>query len=703
MGFSLYTGHNFIFVLLIIVLSLFVSFFYYRKTKTEPKKRYLLSSIRFLSIFFLLMLFLFPVLTYTAKSNDKLLNIFLIDNSQSLNIENRKDSLLINFKKILKESESFNSNNRIFLFSGTLLKEINANEIDSIDFKSPGNTSTNLSATIDLLAQNLSGSRISSLNIFSDGIINTGGNPSKYALEINSPVNFYLSGDTSQKKDLVVKDVLFNDPVFIESNTIIKANIESFGYTTRIVINLFEENNKISSKTIDVNSGESYYSVDFSVKSNTEGIKKYKVEIEKENDEITLRNNYKEFFIKFVDNKLKILVLGGYPSSDLAFLSETLNSIKNFEVNYLTQKSPKEYYEGMPPDLNDFRIIILIGYPTSASNPEMINSVRSSVTKNGTSLFFIAGRNIDYDKLSVLYPYLPFKAESISNVEQETGLRAVSLLSNEIFLNSFSQLKYAPKIFKTKTQFSVKPGSETILLSESTGEPVFVINNSGEVKSAAFLANAFYKWQLSLSEYSASELMTDILSGTSTAIAPKEKSKKFYTQTQGNIFSPGEVFELKSIISDDGIIGRKQVKVKIYNDKFSKDIDLEKISDKEFSAKTFLDVKDDYFILTELFSEGVKLESNLKRISISESNFEYINTKADRTLLKELSLLTGGIDLNSSNQIITSDKPEDNTNQNRDVYSNKKNVNLNFNFYFLFPVLLLLSLEWLIRKRNNLP
>ena len=104
MGFSIYTGHNFIFVLLIIILSLFISFFYYRKTKTEPNKRYLLSSIRFLSVFFLLMLFLFPVLTYSAKIIDNLLNIFLIDNSQSLNIEDRKDSLLINLKKILKNS-----------------------------------------------------------------------------------------------------------------------------------------------------------------------------------------------------------------------------------------------------------------------------------------------------------------------------------------------------------------------------------------------------------------------------------------------------------------------------------------------------------------------------------------------------------------------------------------------------------------------
>ena len=81
---------------------------------------------------------------------------------------------------------------------------------------------------------------------------------------------------------------------------------------------------------------------------------KYKIEIEPLEDEITKKNNFNDFFIKYLNNKFKVLVIAGGPSPDLGYVSEELKRIRNFETTFLTQKSADAYYEDIVPDLNEF-------------------------------------------------------------------------------------------------------------------------------------------------------------------------------------------------------------------------------------------------------------------------------------------------------------------------------------------------------------
>lgn len=116
---------------------------------------------------------------------------------------------------------------------------------------------------------------------------------------------------------------------------------------------------------------------------------------------------------------------------------------------------------------------------------------------------------------------------------------------------------------------------------------------------------------------------------------------------------------------------------------------------------------DDYYI--ELFAEsgGVPYSSIKKRILVDTSNLEFKITKSNFENLRELSGNTGGkfmryeIDKNYSNisDTIKQHTKGDHTNYREitkkyDIWQNK---------YVFILIILLLTFEWIMKKRNNLP
>ncbi len=79
------------------------AYLYYRKSNLESPKKYIFPAIRFFSIFFILLLFFTPVLSFVTSDLNESRNIFLIDASRSLEIENRKNDELNYIKNKIPE------------------------------------------------------------------------------------------------------------------------------------------------------------------------------------------------------------------------------------------------------------------------------------------------------------------------------------------------------------------------------------------------------------------------------------------------------------------------------------------------------------------------------------------------------------------------------------------------------------------------
>ncbi len=705
MDFNFKTDFNLLSSIALVVIAFVISYYYYKKSNLDGIKKKLFTVLRFLTLFFIFLLLSSPVISFFTGKFQKPVNVFLVDNSQSLLLDKRDSVLKDVLKNKIINSESGTSENLYYLFSGNLSGEIGSDELEEFSYMGKDNFETDLTESIYSLRDKLVNKNLSSVTILSDGIVNEGGNPLTAARLLNVPVNHVLTGDTLQHNDLVLRNVFYNKTAFIESSVPVYIEINSFGYNSDVKINLYEEDKLVQSKVIKVTPDQNAYNLSFNVLSNAENVIKYKIEIEAQDDEITLKNNYQEVFIKFVDNKFKILVISGGPGADFSFISEEIKKVKNFETTFLTQKSESEFYEGAIPDLSIFDSYILIGYPTSISNPGLLNDLKLQLEKNNTSLIFFASRNTNYGKLSVLYDRLPFKASSYSEAEQETGIRAVSNLNDEVFKNAglISSVTSFPNIFKSATVFSVSPSSETFLIMTQNAEPAYVIQNSDKNKSAAFLAYGLYKWRLNPQKNSGGELLNYIITSSVIAITNKDEKKTFTVETGRPVYSRFENVKFTARIKNYELHGDERITIQISGDGYSSSLELTKRENKYFEGEINIPLDGNYRYTAELFSGDKVIESSDNRFAVGENNFEFKFTRADNSVLNNLSKETRGYNFSDLSEKEITDSLNYINEKSESEIKYRSSFELNVNPYYLTIVIFLLCLEWFFRKRNNLP
>lgn len=705
MDVTLKTDYGFLFIIISIIISAAVSWIYYRRSDLEGMKKKLLAALRFLSVFFILQLFSSPVISLFKNIFREPVSVFLIDNSQSLLLENRNIRLSEVLKNKIMNSAPGNSENLYFLFSENLIREIKKDDLDKISYEGINNFETNLTSSLYSLQQRLAGENVSAVTVISDGIINGGGNPGTAARLLNVPVNYILTGDTVQKNDLVLRNIFYNKTAFIESSVPVKIEINSYNYDRDIKINLYEENDLIQSKVLTVSKDKNVYDISFNVNSISEKVVRYKTEIEGIDDEITQKNNFREFFIKFVNNKFKILVLAGGPGPDLAFLSEEIKKVKNFDATFLTQKSASEFYEGAVPDLSGFDSYVLIGYPTSVTNQNILNDIRSSVEKNNSSIVFFAQRNTDFNKLSVLSDKLPFKTISYTDKEEQTGIRSVSKIENEIFRNAeiITQVNSFPDIFKTVSEFTVNPAAETFLIMNKNSSPAFIIQNTDKNRSAAFLAYGFYKWRLNNQRNNAGDVLNYIITSSIIAVTDKEQKKAFTIETTKPVYSKFENVKFIARITNYDLQGGEKIKVKISGEGFNNSFELLKKDNRYFEGEINVPADGTYSYTAELYSGNNFIESTDNRFLIGQNNYEYLLTRADNSVLNELTGVSSGVNFSDKDNSAVKDSLEKFNELSRSEFRSGKNFELNINPYYLGILIFLLCMEWFFRKRNNLP
>ena len=705
MDLSFRTDYNIFFILLLLVISAAVSFFYYKHTKLEATPKKIFTFLRFLSVFFILLLLLSPALSYIKNITADPVNVFLIDNSLSMTIDNRQDMI----KKIIEEktadAESGNAENRYFFFSEDIIKEIKSGEFDSLDFSGSRIFKTNISSALNSVREKFQNKNLSTVTVISDGIINEGGNSLTTVKSLNVPFNYILIGDTVQKKDVSVKNIYYNKSAFIESNVPVKAEINSYNYDKDLTVNLFEDNKLIDTKNVLLNSNKVNYDVSFSVSYFEEAIKKYRIELKGSDDEITLKNNYSEFFIKYTDNKFRILVLSGGPGPDFAFLKEELSQIKNFETSFLTQKSQTEFYEPIPADLGAFDSYILIGYPTVVSNISILNDISDKIKKNNSSVIFFNERNIDFKKLSLIEDRLPFRTVRISDSELETGIKSVVNLNPEVFRNSelISSVNSFPDIFTTASEFSINPNAETYLVMNRNSEPAFIMENSDKNKSSAFLAYGFYKWRLNSRSNKSGELLRYLISNSVISLTGKESGNKFNIETSEPVYSETEDIKFEAVITNFEIKGDEKILLKISGNKYDSSFYLSKIRGKFYSGEINIPVKGDYEFTAELLSNNISQQTLKGRFTIDENNYEFKSTRSDNTFLSMLSNDTKGYNLSNKESGEIKNLFNEMNSKSINEFKARSNFEFDINPYYLTILIFLLCLEWFLRKRNNLP
>ncbi|CAN5621744.1 hypothetical protein BH10BAC5_BH10BAC5_02830 [soil metagenome] len=681
MQFSFNNSLPLVYIFLFLAISIVVAFLYYRNTRTESPKT-LLIILRSLFIFFLLLLFISPLLSYIKKEPQKLSPVILSDNSKSLITENRYRELNSYFLH--------NDNLRLINFEGSLADT------------SISSFSRNVTDVNNALENVLQSGSAGSVTIVSDGIFNYGTDPLLTARKLQCPVNYILVGDTAQKKDILVNDIYYNRTSFVESRTQIKVQIRSYGYSGTAEVSLFRENNLVEKKRITLDPAQINYEIEFFVTSQKEGFVKYRSEVSEQIGEITEKNNFKEFVIEYLDNKFNVVFIAGGPSSDVAFIKEEISSISNIKSEFYTQKNSNEFYEGGNINFEKKDAIVLIGYPTGISNPNLINNIKDNLNIGTSSLIFVESRNVDYEKLKQFGSFLPFETGLVSNTEEETGLNGVSK-SNEYFNIDLSPLTSFSNIFRNRSIINASSNSSSYILSKS-GMPALIINSSGTSGSAAFLFHGLYKWKLNPSANYKKNFFGELFLNTLKSVSKKNSQKDVEIFIDRNRLNYNEL-KLTAKLNGTVPVNDPKVNASIrLNDMAPENVTMNRVSANQFVyIKEINSDVSDIRVYAEITGAQKNYSDSLR--IVTDNNYEFRETAASRSQLNELSANSGGMDMTGKtadevSRIINDQSQKTGLNERPAEYY--KRSELKFNAWYLSFMLLFLFIEWIIRKRSNL-
>jgi len=695
-GFS--SSYSPLFLALFMVIAAAVSYYFYRNTAVEKNKKALLIALKTAAIFILLALFIEPVLSYLTGNSSSRKDIVLIDISRSNTLEGKQEQI----DRVIKEAGLFKRESDVFGFSSAVIV---LKDADSISYNG---YSTDLVTSLRSIKENFPDGSYNSVTLLTDGIFTDGSNPVYEAMTFNAPFVIFPVGDTAEKKDIILKSIVRNEKAFTGTPVKIRVflTINKAG-TESTVIKLQREGSEIRSHLLNFEPGKTNYEAEFEVTENTPGKIKYRITVENIPGELTYKNNHNDFFITFIDNKVNILVVSGGPGYDNEFTGSVLKRIGNYNITYRTQKSAGDFYEG-PIDYRQFAelsTLFMLNYPTNVTSSAMVSEISTAVKQFNVPVVFFAGKNTDYQKLSTFDEQIPFSAGRINQGENLFRLQPVTLSENS--LANIPGLGSTNEIFRNIGGIMPKPGSVTLATDKASGEPVIINRVNGNLRSTAFLGYGLWRWKLNPGTNAEKTLEAMLLELINMTLQ-KEKRTKLRVYPSKDIFDYTESPKIYAEVYDENFAMTRNAVLtgRIVRKDGSNAGELRFTPEENrFSAVLPPLAAGDYSIEAEAEYNGNYWARDVNRFLSDTVNTEFIETRSNFALLSEIASKTGGTMLHdessgSYGELLKGYRslPGSETVTERylrfDLWSNK---------YYLMLVILLFSVEWILRKRNNIP
>lgn len=677
----------------LLATSFAVSFYFFRAAPLSKLTRYFLTGLKTAAIFLLAFLFLQPTVIGILSYQQTPVNILLIDNSRSNTIEETKlqqvRDVVLNLRKSLGDEV------RVYPFSSE------AQEVEtSFDLQFDG-FETNLTNSLANVREQFPDRVFGTVTVVSDGIFNAGGNPLYTARTFDCPFLAIPVGDTAQRNDVVISNVFYNAKALTDAVNVVTVELNSYGFPReKIKVSLMREGSLIAEGFTKGREGE----VTFGLRETEPGTVRYSVLAEELPGEITFKNNKQDFLIKYLENKVNILYISAGPGYDNAAITDVLKRIKNYSVTIRTQKSGNDFYEGSIDykSFNELSAILLRGFPSSAATPELVSTLAAKVKEFNVPLIFMADKATDYRKLDQFGELIPFSVGGPGG-EQRTYLQSTG---GETAKGIFDEISSAPIVFRNISSVIQKPGTEVLLIDKTSREPMLITRFTAVHKAAAFLGYGLWKWRLN-SKADYERILEKFIVELINVPLTKERKSRFTVTPSKNIFDYSEDATFAAEIYDDNFnpIRDGVIKAKIISgQKVVKDGLPFSPAENKYWLNAGRMGYGDYKIVAESEVGGIYYardearflsDTNGLEFKVTKSNFESLRLLSDNTGGK---LYTGEAANDSIANFLTAHRKRESAELKR-----FENFNLWENRYFLLTAILLFAVEWVLRKRNNLP
>ncbi|MEX2379700.1 MAG: hypothetical protein WD530_03090 [Vicingaceae bacterium] len=651
-----------------------------------------LAVLRFLTVSFLAILLLAPLIKYMSKRVEPPIIILAQDNSAS--ILKSKDSAL--YQNSLKEEvEKLKSELQTnFQVEHFFFDEELKDAADSLP--NYQGRETNFQLLLDGIEDRFVNRNVGAVLVVSDGIYNRGANPAYQSIKQSYPIYTLALGDTSLKKDALIKRLLHNEIAYLNNEFPLEVDLIFHQIESRSGrLRLMKNGKTIEEKRVDLSESGDLQTVRFNVKAEAVGLQRYTVLLEEFEGEVNLTNNRRDFYIDVLDGRQQILLLYDGVHPDIAAINAAIQK----QENYRLKTVQIDDFDGK---LDEFNLVILYQLPTVQSN---LKNLRAKLEEEKIAQLFFLGSQSAFTPLNQWNLPLQFDVNSgeINDVYPQfnDAFPLFKLEENQVkLILSLPPLKVPFGKYTLNNQayhlFSQKVGAV------ETNYPLIAFQEIEGVKKGVFMGEGIWHWRLS--EYAMNqnhELVDDLVQKIVQYMAVKADKSYFRISHEKKFYENESIsFELQLYNDSYEAVNEPEVELSLWDENGREyTYTFSRTSDAYFLQINSLPVGNySYRATTQL---GNKKYEEKGQFSVEEIQLESIETRANHNVLFQLAEKSGGKMLYLPN---LSDFPQE-LKSRKDIASIsyadeavEDIINVKWIFYIL---LFLLSLEWFLRKRNG--
>ncbi len=615
-----------------------ILYFKDQRFETKPGLRTsVLAILRFVTVVVAGLLLMGPFLK-TIEEEQRLPAVaILTDNSLSVGTwlaEDGRESLRGALRSLENEL-----NERFQVESYAFGQNIRMLSLDSLDFSE---SLTNIDKALQYVDDIYEGSNLGAVILATDGIFNDGKNPAFTSYSFHAPVYAIALGDTTRKRDLMIKNVFYNEIAYLNDLVRIETDIQSFnaqGSFSRVVLER-EMNGQfveVARENLNIDRESFFRTIVFEQELDAPGVVRYRVRALALSTENNLINNSRDVFIDVLDGRQSILLLANAPHPDLSTLKQVLELNRNYEVEisfdhpstirlddrdlviFHNLPSAKKDIGSMLPTMNDRKIprVFILGTQTNIARfNQLQQDIEIISTSNATNdVQAIANREFNYFRLD---------ENVMGRTEQYPPLQAV-----------FGEFRVAPNVRTLLRQRIGTVNTDYPLLS--------FVENSG-IKTAYLFGEGIWRWKLfDFLQSNSFEHISGLLDKCIVYTSTVEDKRKFRVSSSQKIYSENEdvVFTAELYNNSYQLVNEPDVFIDITNPQGEKfDFTFTKNAE-AYSLNTGRLPPGRYVFASNTSYNGESFTSN-GTFNVRAISYELSETEADYNSLFALSQKYGG-------------------------------------------------------------
>mgnify|MGYP005628048801 FL=1 len=711
----------------------------------SPLRKAFIISLRMITFSLVVFIILQPELEFKKSQTLKNRVAILVDDTKSMSIKTfpsekkRIDFVRQTFEKNQGVLESLSN---IFKLEYYLISDQieSVSQIDLNEYHSPKKINTDFETVFSQLKNRYDSKSLQGVMLFSDGADLTM-KPETISSEMSAllstfrePVYSFQAGSNHMFKDLSIEEIDSADFGFVYQPIRLTVIIGASNMGNRNIPLVLKEGNKILlSKVVEIREGKNHYPVKLEFAPNKLGKHIYSLTLPLFEGESVAVNNRKDFQVKIIRDRIRVLHLNGRPSWDSRFLRQVLaNHPKIDLLSFFILRTLDDDVASSPSELS------LIPFPTNLLFSDYLNSFDLILFQNFSYKPFIDKGYLANIKnfvenggaFAMIGGDLSFQGGSYAQTEIEQILPVELNATSQPFKNeSFNlQLERTPSrhpILQLEKEPSangeawgnlpelnginigLKPRNNSNVLASfikgGVKYPVLVTGRIGKGRSLVIATDSLWNWHFrqvgeggSGRHYNRfwNNLISWLIDEPETRLLKLETYKERYGEEEEVLL---HVSALKSnydpyfgaqvrltIRAQSGDIKRKIIKTN---------------EDGEASHRFIPKEEGFYSVKAEIEIGKRKLEEKTGFLVFSETA-EFQKPRVNETLLKKIAEISGGF-----YEVLTEKTDLSKTNFKNpkiEIKTSSKHVTLWDNWWVYGLILSALSLEWFVRRKSGL-